>query len=67
MHKHNNLLLTKNKNLTGDAGLMVVYYYIINRKMKRKWVENRLARRDLFGHITLIYELSENESNDIAC
>ncbi|XP_025419487.1 uncharacterized protein LOC112689835, partial [Sipha flava] len=33
--------------------------------MRRKWVKNWLARRDLFGHMTLLKELNENEPNDL--
>ncbi|KAL4156107.1 hypothetical protein QTP88_000142 [Uroleucon formosanum] len=44
---------------------MVVYHYTSKRKMRRKWVKNWLARRDLFGHMPLLKQLNENEPNDL--
>jgi hypothetical protein len=38
--EHNDLPWSEKKTLIGDAGLMVGYRYITNRKMRRKWVKN---------------------------
>jgi len=57
-------MLPRKKTLIGAAGLMVGYQYISKRKMRRKWVKNWLARRNLFGHMPLLKELNENEPND---
>lgn len=64
MNKHNNMPPRK-KKLIAAAGLMVVYHYTSKRKMRRKWVKNWLARRDLFGHMPLLKQLNENEPNDL--
>jgi hypothetical protein len=64
MNKHN--MPPRKKKLIAAAGLLMVgYHYISKRKMRRKWVKNWLARRDLFGHMPLLKELNENEPNDL--
>lgn len=55
----------RKKKLIAAAGLIVGYQYISKRKMRRKWVKNWLARRDLFGHMPLLKELNKNEPNDL--
>jgi hypothetical protein len=53
------------KKIVAAAGLVAVYNYMLKRKNISKWVKNWIANRNVFGHMSLLRELSDNEPNDL--
>lgn len=44
---------------------MAVYNYVLRRYNRSKWVKNLIANRNIFGHMTLLRELSTDEPKDL--
>lgn len=53
------------KKIVAAAGLVAVYNFMSKRKNRSKWVKNWIANRNIFGHMSLLHELSANEPSDL--
>lgn len=53
------MYLQRKKIIIAAADIIAVYHHA--KKSRTKWVKNWISKRNIFGHMSLLRELSVNE------